>query len=204
MTRLVTVGCSFTSYKWRTWADYLGHHYDGFINYGIPGTDNATIARIVTNLTEPGDTVVAMWTAYERRVLHIDYNDTYGYSANHNGLTMVYDKEYFAKYYNQYERFVATLDSLQHTYTDSKYRGYNLHNFSAFNPVRGELDSEPTASMLKISSEREFYLNNIVGPSEFEFVGKRPEGQDPHPTPAEHYAFYKDIMCPALQLTPME
>lgn len=36
--RLFTFGCSFTQYKWPTWADILGLNFDEFYNFGQPGS----------------------------------------------------------------------------------------------------------------------------------------------------------------------
>lgn len=203
--RLVTVGCSFTFYKWLTWADFLSKHFVDFKNYGIPGADNETITRVVTNLTEPNDVVVAMWTGYERKNLNLNYSDTYSYSANHSGGSFINDKEYFVKYFNQYERFLTTLDCLKYAYTDSVHRKYLLYNFSAFDIDRGEMSMPVTEDLLKIKNERKFYFDQVVVPSEQEYCKSfEQKDEDPHPTPEAHYEFYKNIICPILKLTPME
>lgn len=38
--RLFTFGCSFTQYKWPSWADILGLNFDEFYNFGQPGSGN--------------------------------------------------------------------------------------------------------------------------------------------------------------------
>jgi len=66
--RLFTFGCSFTSYKWMTWADILGAEANEFHNFGIGGGGNH---QILIQLVEAikkfnirkSDTVTIMWTS---------------------------------------------------------------------------------------------------------------------------------------------
>lgn len=37
-TRLFTFGCSFTQYKWPSWADMIGLNFEKFYNFGQPGS----------------------------------------------------------------------------------------------------------------------------------------------------------------------
>ena len=41
--RLFTFGCSFTQWKWPTWADYIGINFDEYYNAGQAGSDNKHI-----------------------------------------------------------------------------------------------------------------------------------------------------------------
>ena len=42
--RLFTFGCSFTKYKWPSWADIIGTNYEIHHNFGYPGAGNYYIA----------------------------------------------------------------------------------------------------------------------------------------------------------------
>lgn len=206
MSRLLTAGCSFTFYKWKTWADFLGKHYDVFVNKGIPGADNATIARIVTAIAEPGDTVAVMWTSYQRHNYTITSTDMYNYSTAHCGLQhLKNDKYYFTNVFNQYERFLTTLDYIQWVIADSVMRKYTVHHFCAFPILNGEIDSPVTENMKLLINEKQFIIDNITQPSLSEFTGNDfKERDDNHPVSESHYNFYSDIVCPKLGHTPLK
>lgn len=206
MSRLLTAGCSFTFYKWPTWADYLGRHYDEFVNKGIPGADNATIARIVTAMAEPGDTVAVMWTSYQRHNYTITSADTYNYSSAHCGTTHIaQDKYYLANVFNQYERFLTTLDYVQWVLADSAVRNYTVHHFSAFPFLTGELHSPVSNDMQHLISEKKFVVDSIVEPSLDVFANNDvKEYNDSHPVTQSHFNFYSHIVCPELGHVPLE
>ena len=71
MNRLFTFGCSFTSYKWPTWADIISKEFDSFENWAQQGCGNqfifnSLIECLVKNDLGPMDTVVIMWTNIAR------------------------------------------------------------------------------------------------------------------------------------------
>jgi len=71
MKRLFTFGCSFTNYKWATWADILGLEYDHYEYWGFGGSSNQFIFYSLTeflqrNTLTESDTVVVMWTSINR------------------------------------------------------------------------------------------------------------------------------------------
>jgi hypothetical protein len=205
MSKLLTAGCSFTFYKWLTWADYLSNNFDRYINKGIPGADNATIARIITAMAEPGDTVVVMWTSYQRHNFNIGYSDTYNYSSNHcGGSHAIKNKHYMADIFNPYERFLTTLDYIQWAVEDSQLRQYALYQFSAFPFITGELQLPVTKDIASLIEEKQFIVDNIVCPSLEEFAKDDvKELEDSHPTSESHYRFYKKVVCPTLQIQPI-
>ena len=70
-TRLYTFGCSFTEYRWPTWADIVGRDFDIFENWGHRGAGNSYILYslmecIKRNAIDKNDTVVIMWTSVDR------------------------------------------------------------------------------------------------------------------------------------------
>ena len=69
--RLFTFGCSFTEYRWPTWANILGQNFDQFENWGQPGGGNTFILNslmecINRNIIQANDTVIIMWTSIGR------------------------------------------------------------------------------------------------------------------------------------------
>ena len=46
MSRLFTFGCSFTNYRWSSWADCLAPEFDYFENWGQAGGGNHYIIAL--------------------------------------------------------------------------------------------------------------------------------------------------------------
>lgn len=99
--RLFSFGCSFTSYRWPTWADIAGKNFDVFENWGQGGGGNAFIfyslcEAIKRNSIGPSDTVAIMWTSISREDR---------WTEKHGWLTLgsiynqdEYDAEFVKKY----------------------------------------------------------------------------------------------------------
>ena len=71
MHRLFTFGCSFTNYRWSTWADCLAPEFDYFENWGQAGAGNHYIFNSVMECDQhnhfgAGDTVIVCWTGIHR------------------------------------------------------------------------------------------------------------------------------------------
>jgi|694.fasta_scaffold11565_21 hypothetical protein len=65
--RLFTFGCSFTNYKYWTWATILSHQYSEFENWGQAGAGNQFIFQSFMEADQrhgfgAGDTVIVCWT----------------------------------------------------------------------------------------------------------------------------------------------
>jgi hypothetical protein len=71
MSRLFTFGCSYTHYRWPSWADILGKEFDSHENWGHIGLGNRAIAERVAEChvkskITADDTVVIQWAGYSR------------------------------------------------------------------------------------------------------------------------------------------
>ena len=90
MNRLFTFGCSFTNYRWPTWADVMSQEFDEYQNWGSQGAGNHFILYSLmecmsrNNITK-NDTVGIMWSTTNREDRYIKgkwrlngsiYNDT--------------------------------------------------------------------------------------------------------------------------------
>jgi len=206
MSKLLAVGCSYTFYEWPTWADYLAGNFTHYHNKGIPGCDNAIIARNIVSVAEPGDTVVAMWSSYERYNHKITYDSLYQWRQGiHAGIDHIKHKEYFADIYNQFERFTTTLDYIQWTISDSINRNYKLVNLTAFPLLAGELNSPVTEDMTKLINEKQWYLDQINQTDLYTFAADyKKRNDDWHPPPLAHYDFADQIICPLLAIDAMQ
>lgn len=70
--RLFTFGCSFTRYKWPTWADALAPQFDQHHNWAQGGAGNSFILWSVAecdarNTITADDTVIIMWSSRDRQ-----------------------------------------------------------------------------------------------------------------------------------------
>ena len=75
--RLFTFGCSFTRYKWPTWADALAPQFDQYYNFGKGGGGNSFILWSLAecdarHAISSNDTVIIMWTSRDREDRHCD------------------------------------------------------------------------------------------------------------------------------------
>lgn len=71
MSRLFAFGCSFTNYRWPTWADILARGFDYSENWGQNGAGNhfifnSLIECINSNSISKNDTVIIMWSSIGR------------------------------------------------------------------------------------------------------------------------------------------
>jgi hypothetical protein len=71
MTRLFTFGCSFTYYKWPTWADILSKNYAYYENWAACGVGNqfifnSVIEALIRRKINQHDTVMIMWSNFSR------------------------------------------------------------------------------------------------------------------------------------------
>jgi len=196
MTRLFTFGCSFTNYRWSTWADCLAPEFDYFENWGQSGAGNHYIFNSMMEADQrhrfdEGDTVIVCWTNVLRDDRYIkDRWITLGGVASAN----VYTKEFL-------------------TY-EVDLRGYFIRDIAMIKAAKEMLRSRPGVkwyftSMIPMYME-DIHTNVVVDrdvvelyqdvlddfvPSFFETL--RPEGwwlspplpMDDHPSPAEHLEF---------------
>jgi hypothetical protein len=69
--RLFTFGCSFTNYKWQTWADIIGTQFEEFQNWGKSGAGNFFISsrlyecHSIHKITKD-DVVLIMFSSIDR------------------------------------------------------------------------------------------------------------------------------------------
>jgi hypothetical protein len=201
--RLITAGCSFTKHCWPTWADYLGKHYEWHKQLGRGGHDNANIARSVINTAKQGDTVIIMWTGYDRW-------NTYDNEWQHNGC-LVGDKMFYTNYYSPVERFTTTMDYIQLVDKDSKLKGYTCYHFNAFNWFLSETHNEIPERITDIFMDYDDISNLFVmGQSLLEYQEKNNElftvshkydRKDTHPTPITHWNYLNKHIVPKLTVT---
>ena len=79
--RLYTFGCSFTKYKWPTWADFIGTQFDTYENWGQPGAGNLFISTQVYECCQKNcvgvDDIVLVMLSSTNRFDIIDRNSNF-------------------------------------------------------------------------------------------------------------------------------
>ena len=214
--RLLTSGCSFTEYCWSTWADYLGREFKTYINLGLVGSDNATIARSVVANARAGDIIVILWSGFDRWSRYTDKEvpwgkegKSYDFRWNHIG-SLKMDKTFMVKYYHKVERFQTTMDYIQLVDLHSRVSGYTAYHFSAFPFLTGEIEKTIDPAVLSIYEKYNINNNHLNEISMFDYQMQNNQdinvrhGDTPgdlHPTPLTHWEYCNKIIAPKLNLT---
>jgi len=207
--RLLASGCSYTEYCWSTWADILGKEFSSYYQLGISGSDNATVARSIIKHARPQDTVVILWTSFDRWSF---YSNEPFIMANkdpnnhwiHTGTSSLKSKEFIANYYHPVERFQTTMDYIQLVDLHSKSVGYSAYHFTAFSLLPD--DSESIETLCEIYKKVQINNNYLLDISLEVYrrknynldINHRYARNDTHPTPLCHWDYVENIIAPRL------
>jgi hypothetical protein len=217
--RLLASGCSYTEGCWSTWADILGSEFDLYKNIATSGSDNATVARSIIGHVKENDTVVILWTAYDRWSFYMDQPvDTFKHKNTkwrHQGAISS-EKIFFTEYYHPVERFQTTIDYILLVDLHSKINNYQAYHFSAFPLFTGENYSTPElreATDTRLATIynrvkdkiRNNYLEEIsladYKNKNFNITTRHKYSKaDDHPTPLCHWEYAEKIISPKLKV----
>ncbi len=98
--RFFAFGCSFTNYKWPTWADIIGQEIEFYENWGRPMAGNHYIFNSVVEADskynfDKDDLVMIFWSMHEREDRY--HNNTW-LNAPSRYQEKTYGKEWFKKF----------------------------------------------------------------------------------------------------------
>jgi hypothetical protein len=200
MRRLFAFGCSFTNYRWSTWADCLAPEFDYFENWGQAGAGNHYIFNSVMECDQRNhfginDTVVVCWTGIHRDDWYV------------NGKWQTLGNMHTCPIYN-----------LEYLKTHVDDRGYLIKDFAFIKAVKTLLENGQGVtwkfmSMMEMASmpfpddntseHRDVMrlyedVYHAMGPSYQKTLfsnGWPNRDGDPHPSPEEHLA-YLDAVLP--------
>ena len=208
-SRLFANGCSFTDYCWPTWADYLGLLFDNYENVGQAGSDNACMIRRQYNKVKEGDTVVLLWSGWNRHVKwnkagmptpkNINNHWQYNYER--------WDKNWLVNFYDPMERFVSSMDNIQAIDYQSKVIGFTAYHFSAFPWMLGEIEKYLQEKQQDVYNSYEIYNNYLMEQNLEDFreinfnlsSSTKYNTNDLHPTPLCHFYYMKDFILPKIK-----
>ena len=210
-TRLLTSGCSFTDYCWPTWSDYLGIHFQEYMNCGQAGSDNANIARNIISNSKSGDVVLIMWSGWNR---HVMWNvDGFPTPKNHHNNWQYnykrWDKNWLVNFYNPGERLFSSMDYIKMVDLDSRAKGYIAYHFSAFPWQLGEIEKNSIKDFEQIFDQYQIQNNFLLDISLEEYqtihnfnqpVKNQYNQADRHPTPLCQYQYLMNVINPRLKL----
>ena len=202
--RLFTFGCSFTNYKWPTWADIIGKEFEEYYNYGMSGGGNmfifsSLVEAITRHQISDRDLVIIMWT----NVMRDDR-----YSEKHGGW-LRYGNLYTARDYLD-SKFIDKYVTIRGSYIrDLSFISASKKLLEGINCDYRFLSMVDIENQDQYSDERSpdvddvllFYKDAIdtIKPSIYKTIfkydwnlyGKR---NDPHPLPKEHLAYVYEVL----------
>ena len=190
MSRLFTFGCSFTNYRWSTWADCLAPEFDEFQNWGQSGGGNHYIFNSVMEADQrhhfdSNDTVVVCWSTFLRDDRYVDKRwHTLGNMFN----CPIYDPVYLKTHVDERGcvirdfAYIKAVKTLLESKSDLNWRFLGVDNLKSKDKDVIAVYTDVLESLLPSYQE-------VLFPSGWKIA------EDPHPSPAEHLA-YLDAVLP--------
>jgi hypothetical protein len=199
MKRLFTFGCSFTNYRWSTWADCLAPEFDYFENWGQSGGGNHYIFNSVMEADQrhnfgKNDTVIVCWTTHMR-------DDRYVNNRWHTigGIfsTPIYNTEYLKTHVDERGYLLRDLAFIKGVKTLLEARPDITWKFLSMAELMSRpLPNDNTSLYRDVMRLYSDVLDTIaVGYDKTVFLNNWPKpGDDPHPSPAEHLTYIDTVL----------
>ena len=202
--RLFTFGCSFTSWKWPTWNDYIGLNFDEYYSLGCGGADNKNILYRLLQADKKykftsDDTIMIMFTSFNR-MSYVDKD-----FSIHNIGDLVDDNLKLHPIGKEYNFPTAIYDSciaiqsiksilesknIKYTFLQSMKHNFYYDDFEAEGKVKENLDY--CLDLFKYPIMENWCYENYDFPKE-KIIWKDNHTQDGHPTMKHHFDFVKEF-----------
>ena len=204
--RFFAFGCSFTQYKWPTWADIIAQEIPESYNYGMGGGSNVLMHLSLIEAHQKhqitsDDLVIITWTNCAREDRYIN---GHWQTPGNIYTTGFYDAEYVKKYADLRGYFLRDMTLIQGTklILDSLKVDHYFHSMVPLQTVNQYTDK----AMKNIKDIEARYADVLafVKPSylevifNFDWLKRQPRPTvwynnkfniDPHPTPDEHLEY---------------
>ena len=207
MSRLYTFGCSFTSYRYPTWSDFVGQEFDVYENWGQSGAGNFYIATQLhecnqINKFTSDDTVLIMLSSFTRYdfIDHTSHFHTTGNIYSQDYL----DEKFITKYWSEEFGFYSTWFCINSIINLLKLTGCKYKIMCAFDLLKAETKSElfEDSSKPRIENCTKYFKEVLPeinmkdwfddsGDGYYEFVGHQP---DYHPKISTHHNWVKEFL----------
>lgn len=210
--RFFAFGCSFTKWKWPTWADVLANQLQiEYHNFAQPAVGNEYIFHkiVETNVKykfHEKDLIIVCWTNFAREDR---YKNNHWIPSGNMYRYAVYDKKWVDKWFDlkgsliKTSSFVAsTTHLLEHTgcsYLYSSMMPMTLLNTQ--DPLYKDIDVNDV-----LDTYKEYFKNFLPSMVEYLYnslpycVNPDPqEANDNHPSEEQHQLYVKNVIYPALE-----
>lgn len=204
--RLFTFGCSFTRYKWPTWADLLGQEFESYYNFGHSGGGNLFIACSIAEANArykftSEDTVLVMWTNATREDRY-----TNNWVLPGNIYTQSEYSEDFVKKFitirGCYVRDLAQIHLAKNLLENSRCKFHfmsmvDMDNYSQYSVEKSEeildllIHYKDTINIVLPSAHKVIFNYDWWSRPMYE---NGPHRQDPHPMPLEHLEYINAVL----------
>jgi len=202
--RFFSFGCSFSSFWWPTWNDYIGLNFDEYYSYGCGGADNKNILYRLLQADKKykftsDDTVMVMFTSFNRmsyvdKDFHIHnigdiVNDNlklHPLGKNYNFPTAVYDSCIAI----QSVESILKSKNVKYEFLQSMKHDFYNDDFEAEGEVKEDLDY--CLDLFKYPIMENWVYENYDFLKE-RVVWKDINTHDGHPTMKHHFDFVKEF-----------
>jgi hypothetical protein len=208
--RLFTFGCSFTNYKWKTWADIIGTQFEEFQNWGKSGSGNFFISSSLyechsINKITKDDVVLIMFSSIDRFDFinqNSDFETKGSVYGEHHSLSKDFVLKKWSEEFGLYNSWFSITSAKQ--LLDSIGCEYQLMKSFNFNQIDGPREYEkPNNSSQRVDICLDLINEMIVGESLVEFHVKKnqhyyfddlPNKVDGHPPISTYLDWVKQNM----------
>jgi hypothetical protein len=201
MSRLFTFGCSFTNYRWSTWADCLAPEFDRFENWGQAGGGNHYIFNSVMEADQRhqfgvNDTVIVCWTSLDREDRYVD--GRWHTPGNAHFATNVFNKEYLKTHIDERGYLIRDLAYIKAVKTLLENRPGLTWRFLNMVELTARPGPDDDVSLhrdvMRLYSD---VLDTILpgyDKTVFAETGWPNRNGDSHPSPAEHLTYLDTVL----------
>ena len=172
--RFFAFGCSFTNYKWLTWADIIGNDIEYYENWGQPGAGNHFIFNSIMEADArhrftKDDLVIVFWSPKEREDR---YSNNEWLIASSSSQERIYGKDWVKKFGVDFRGFLirdlAYIKSIQTILENKECDWANFTWYEFFNstelrdPFKNSKDKESLLHLWKKKSQEVFQGGDIA------------------------------------------
>ena len=163
MKILVTTGCSYTHYRYYTWADYLSKGYDKFFNLGMAGSSiKFSYIKVLDYIRANKDTlnntdIFIQWTSLKRHYL-INEDPPKGQIDNNAD----FNEEFIKNYFDIEDKAIELYNYIEHLILLSEKYKFRIKMFYMFEPWIGDYAGEPTNTSIILHETTKKYLESSI------------------------------------------
>lgn len=168
--RFFAFGCSFTNYKWPTWADIIGQDIEFYQNWAMPGAGNHFIFNSVIEADaryhyNKDDLVIIFWSTKEREDR---YHNNVWLNDNNTTQEKTYGKDWVIRFGVDFRGFLirdmAYMKAIQDILKHKECDWVNLSWHELFNSSELRQNYSDKESLLKLWREKskEVYLGGNI------------------------------------------